>query len=161
MQSLGLESSVCSRFQKTPVHNQLDYRILRCVISFTFPLGESWIHCLPTEGLREGYWALSIRIRIYCIVYWRPGIQGETWLPQRCKISQYLECISMHLVLTQPLCISFPQSLRAMISGNTSHYMSGNSLILSVMISYTGPSLRGVCFGEMKAHMGLGGFHAC
>lgn len=44
------------------------------------------------------------------------------------------ECISMQLVLTQPLCILFPQSLVALISGNTSHYMSANSLILFVRL---------------------------
>lgn len=56
------------------------------------------------------------------------------WQPQSCKISQYFECISMQLVLTQPLCILFPQSLKALISGNTSHYMTANSLILFVRL---------------------------
>lgn len=45
---------VCAALVKdTPVHNQLDYQILRYVISATFPLGESWIHCLPTVGPRK------------------------------------------------------------------------------------------------------------
>lgn len=40
----------------------------------------------------------------------------------------------MQLALTQPLCILFPQSLKALISGNTSHYMRANSLILFVSL---------------------------
>lgn len=43
----------------------------------------------------------------------------------------------MQLVLTQPLCILFPQSLKALISGNTSHYISANSLILYVRLRWS------------------------
>lgn len=50
-------------FNNSPVHNQLDYQILRYVISASFPLGGFWLYCFLDKGLREGYWALSIRIK--------------------------------------------------------------------------------------------------
>lgn len=61
----------------------------------------------------------------------------------------------MQLVLTQPLCILFPQSLNGLISGNTSHSMSANSLILFVRLWWS--ALRaevsgGLFWGNEDAH---------
>lgn len=46
----GIKEWHVQPFTDTPVHNQLDYQNLRCVIFATFPRSESWIPCLPSEG---------------------------------------------------------------------------------------------------------------
>lgn len=63
----------------------------------------------------------------------------------------------MQLVLTQPLCILFPQSLKALISGNTSHYISANSLILFVGLRWSAiraPNLRGFVLQKWRCIWG-------
>lgn len=71
------------------------YQILRYVISASIPLGEFWFYCFPNKKLRIGYWALSIRIKIYCWVPCGPQIQeGAHSSPRAPKFHNTFEALA-------------------------------------------------------------------
>lgn len=129
-----------------------------------FPLGESQIHCLLTVRLKKGYWALSIRIRIYCWVPCRAeDSMGRRSSFRATRFRNTFECISMPLVLTQPLRIIIPtvsQSADFRYHFSLREWKLFDPLCQGVTINYAGSNLTGVWFWEMKIHVSLGGFHA-
>lgn len=118
-----------------------------------------WLCSFLSTWLSRGYEALSSGIKIYWQTPCRPWIQGETGGKiKSSRISEYFQCIRMHLVLTQPPSISSPLPLKALMSGNTSHYKSAKSLILFVSPWWlaTQPGIPGGLFWKNEDAHGAG-----
>lgn len=145
MQSLRLESSVC-RPCKTlmPTTNWIIKSWgMSSLLHFPWANPEFIASPLRDWGRIFSFEHLNKNISLN-----RLQTQDSSKRLRAARFHNTFECISMHLVLTQPLCILFPQSLKALISGNTSHYLSANSLIHFVRLWWSAmqPEVSGGLF---------------